>query len=70
MNATTVNNDDSILQRTGNDESSKLAAPEKDRRTDEEPSSLLVETISSLSPNVSSLNVTRNQSELADITPK
>ncbi|CAF3938069.1 unnamed protein product, partial [Rotaria magnacalcarata] len=40
-------NDDSVLQRTANDES--------------------METVSSLSPNVSSLNVTRNQSELADL---
>jgi len=47
LSNSSINNDESIQQRTTNDES--------------------METVSSISPNVSSLNVTKNQSELADI---
>jgi len=62
----TNNNDESIQQRTINDESSKLLLKYEAILT-LNLSFSLVETISSLSPNVSSLNVTKNQSELVDI---
>ncbi len=62
----TNNNDESIQQRTINDESSNLLLKYESILT-LNLSFSLVETISSLSPNVSSLNVTKNQSELVDI---
>jgi hypothetical protein len=58
-----INNDESIHQRTFNDESSKKNKFQNEYFV----FFILVETISSLSPNVSSLNVTKNQSELTDI---
>ena len=64
LSNSSINNDESLLLRTTNNESSnKNLINSKLFHL----SLFLVETISSLSPNVSSLNVTKNQSELADI---
>ncbi len=65
LSNSSINNDESIHQRTINDESSKQK--KKHFNTRKSNFFILVETISSLSPNVSSLNVTKNQSELTDI---
>ena len=66
ISSSSLNNnpDDSLQQRTANDESSER--PERNPFVFKSEYCLAVETISSLSPNVSSLNVTRNQSELVD----
>lgn len=68
LSNSSLNNDESLPLRTPIDESSKICNNfEIKLKISRHHFFSLVETISSLSPNVSSLNVTKNQSVLTDV---